>query len=98
MNEQKGELEQMQEQLKVQFENLANKILDEKSAKFTKQNRESLDQLLNPLGTKLEEFRKKVEETYNDENRQRATLKEQIRQMAELNQQMSEDTKTSPKR
>lgn len=88
----------MQEQLKVQFENLANKILDEKSAKFTKQNRESLDQLLNPLGTKLEEFRKKVEETYNDENRQRATLKEQIRQMAELNQQMSEDTKTSPKR
>lgn len=97
LKEQKGELEQMQEQLKVQFENLANKILDEKSAKFTKQNRESLDQLLNPLGTKLEEFRKKVEETYNDENRQRATLKEQIRQMAELNQQMSEDTKNLTK-
>ncbi len=97
LDEQKGELEQMQEQLKVQFENLANKILDEKSAKFTKQNRESLDQLLNPLGTKLEEFRKKVEETYNDENRQRATLKEQIRQMAELNQQMSEDTKNLTK-
>jgi DNA recombination protein RmuC len=97
LNEQKGELEQMQEQLKVQFENLANKILDEKAEKFTKQNRENLDQLLNPLGTKLEEFRKKVEETYNDENRQRATLKEQIRQMAELNQQMSEDTKNLTK-
>ncbi len=97
LNEQKGELEHMQEQLKVQFENLANKILDEKAEKFTKQNRENLDQLLNPLGIKLEEFRKKVEETYNDENRQRATLKEQIRQMAELNQQMSEDTKNLTK-
>tara|TARA_R110002096_G_scaffold87831_3_gene201462 strand:- start:14354 stop:15688 length:1335 start_codon:yes stop_codon:yes gene_type:complete len=91
--EQKDELAGMQEQLKIQFENLANKILDEKSAKFTKQNRESLDQLLNPLGLKLEEFKKKVEETYNEENRQRATLKEQIRQMGELNQKMSEDAK-----
>jgi DNA recombination protein RmuC len=93
LNEQKTELSKMQEDLKVQFENLANKILDEKSEKFTKQNREQLDQLLNPLGDKLEEFKKKVEHTYNEETRERATLKEQIRQMAELNQKMSEDAK-----
>lgn len=97
LNEQKTELTEMQDQLKVQFENLANKILDEKSEKFTKQNKESLDQLLNPLGIKLEEFKKKVEETYNDENRQRATLKEQIKQMADLNQKMSEDAKNLTK-
>lgn len=97
LNEQKGELAKMQEELKHQFENLANKILEEKSEKFAKQNKESLDQLLNPLGEKLESFKKKVEETYNEENRQRATLKEQIRQMAEMNQKMSEDAKNLTK-
>lgn len=97
LSEQKEELAGMQDQLKVQFENLANKILEENTQKFTKQNRENLDQLLNPLGLKLEEFKKKVEETYNDENRQRATLKEQIKQMAELNQKMSDDAKNLTK-
>lgn len=97
LDEQKKELAEMQEQLTTQFENLANKILEEKSEKFTKQNKEQIDQLLNPLGEKLESFKKKVEETYNDENRQRATLKEQIKQMAELNKTMSEDAKNLTK-
>ena len=57
--EQKSELVEMQDQLKDQFENLANKILDEKAQKFAKQNKkEGLDQLLTPLGSKLEEFKK----------------------------------------
>ncbi len=97
LDEQKKELAEMQEQLTVQFENLANKILEEKSEKFTKQNKEQIDRLLNPLGEKLESFKKKVEETYDDENRQRATLKEQIKQMAELNKTMSEDAKNLTK-
>ena len=97
LDEQKGEIAQMQEQLKEQLENLANKILEEKSEKFTKQNRESLDQLLKPLGENLESFKKKVQETYDEENRQRATLKEQIRMMADMNQQMSEDAKNLTK-
>jgi len=97
LNEQKKELAEMQEQLTTQFENLANKILEEKSEKFTKQNKEQIDQLLNPLGEKLDAFKKKVEETYDDENRQRATLKEQIKQMAELNKTMSEDAKNLTK-
>ncbi len=90
---QKKELADMQEQLKLQFENLANKILEEKTEKFTQQNREQLGVLLNPLGEKIDAFKKKVEETYDEENRQRATLKEQIKQMGELNQRMSEDAK-----
>ena len=97
LSEQKKELGEMQEQLTTQFENLANKILEEKSEKSTKQNKEQMDQLLNPLGEKLEAFKKKVEETYDDENRQRATLKEQIKQMAELNKTMSEDAKNLTK-
>lgn len=97
LTEQKEELATIQDQLRDQFENLANKILEENTQKFTKQNKESLDQLLNPLGVKLEEFKKKVEETYNEENRQRATLKEQIRQMGELNQKMSDDAKNLTK-
>lgn len=97
LNEQKNELEKLQEKFRMEFKNLANEILEEKSKKFSEHNKEQLDQLLNPLGEKLEAFRKKVEETYNEENRQRATLKEQIRQMAELNQKMSEDAKSLTK-
>ena len=95
--DQKNELAEMQEQLKVQFENLANKILDEKSEKFTKQNKESLDQLLNPLGLKLEEFKKKVEETYEKGTQERSGLREQIKNMVQLNQQMGEDAKNLTK-
>jgi len=95
--EQKGELAEMQEQLKVQFENLANKILDEKSEKFSKQNKKSLDQILNPLGLKLEEFKKKVEETYEKGTQERSGLREQIKNMVQLNQQMSEDAKNLTK-
>lgn len=97
LNEQKGELEDMQAQFKMQFENLANKIFEEKSEKFTRQNRENLDQLLKPLGENLESFKKKVEDTYNEENKDRATLKEQIRQMSELNEKMREDAKNLTK-
>lgn len=97
LEEQKAELSNMQEELKTQFENLANKILEANSEKFSKQNQERIGQLLAPLGIKLEEFKKKVEDTYSEENRQRATLKEQIRQMAELNQRMSDDAKNLTK-
>ncbi|HCT51254.1 MAG TPA: DNA recombination protein RmuC, partial [Balneola sp.] len=95
--EQKGQLAEMQEQFTIQFENLANKILEEKSEKFTKQNKESLDQLLNPLGLKLEEFKKKVEETYEKGTQERSGLREQIKNMVQLNQQMSEDAKNLTK-
>lgn len=97
LEEQKGEIEQMQDQLKIQFENLANKILDEKSAKFTKQNKESLDQLLNPFKTKLDEFKKKVEDTHNDQIEARGSLKQELKQLMQLNQTMSEDAKNLTK-
>lgn len=91
LDEQKQEMEKLQERFKDEFENLANRILEEKSKKFTEQNKEKLDQLLKPLGEKMEAFKKKVEETYEKEMREQTSLKEQIKQMAELNKQMTKE-------
>lgn len=91
LTEQKEEMKQLQDRFKDEFENLANKILEEKSQKFTEQNREKLDQLLKPLGEKMDAFKKKVEETYEKEMREQTSLKEQIKQMAELNKQMTKE-------
>jgi len=87
----KKDLEDIQKKFEDQFSNLANKIFDEKSQKFTNQNKENIDGLLKPLQEKILTFQKKVEETYNDENRQRAGLKQQIEMLADLNKKMSDD-------
>lgn len=97
LSEQKSEMKELQERFKDEFENLANKILEEKSKKFTEQNKEKLDQLLKPLGEKMEAFKKKVEETYEKEMREQTSLKEQIKQMAELNKNLTEEAKSLTK-
>ncbi len=91
LNEQKSELTELQEKFTKEFENLANKILDEKSSKFTVQNKENIDQILKPLGERIKEFEKKVEEVYVNDTRERAGLIEQIKNLHDLNQQMSKD-------
>jgi len=93
LREQGKNLLQIQEQLRLEFTNTANSLLEEKSQKFTSQNQENLDHILKPLQEKLKHFEQKVEYYYNDENKERATLKEQIRQLTLLNQQMNEETK-----
>lgn len=90
---QKQELEDMQKKLTTEFENLANKILDEKTTKFTKQNQDNLDVLLKPFNEKLNEFKKKVEDTYSNESKERATLQGEIKQLFELNQTMAKEAK-----
>jgi DNA recombination protein RmuC len=91
LNEQKTELEQMHIKLSKDFELLANKILEEKSAKFTLQNKENLDVILNPLSEKIKEFQKKVEDTYVNENSQRVSLQNEIKNLYELNMLMSKE-------
>lgn len=73
------------------FKNLANEIFDEKSKKFTETNKISLEVLLNPLGLKLKEFEKKVEETHEKSVRDRSSIIEKISQLQELNRKLSED-------
>ncbi|MBI5540234.1 MAG: DNA recombination protein RmuC [Bacteroidia bacterium] len=91
IEEQKKELESVRQQMNIEFRNLANDILEEKTKKFTEQNREKLDELLKPLGEKLKDFEKKVEETYNKESRENFSLKEELKRLSDLNLQISKD-------
>ncbi|MEL7834517.1 DNA recombination protein RmuC [Fodinibius sp. Rm-B-1B1-1] len=93
LGEQKEEMENLQDRFKDEFENLANKILEEKSQKFTEQNKEKLDQLLKPLGEKMEEFKKKVEETHKEDIEGRSSLKQHLEHLKEMNQQMAQEAK-----
>jgi DNA recombination protein RmuC len=88
---QKKELEELYDKFNIQFKNLANEILEEKSKKFTEQNKEKIGELLNPLKEKLSSFEKKVEETYDKESKLRFSLKEEVKRLAELNVQVSKD-------
>lgn len=89
--EQKAEVEKLQEKFTKEFENLANKILDEKSTKFTKQNKESLEIILNPLQEKIKSFEKRVEDTHKESIDRHAMLRQQIIGLKELNEQMSKE-------
>jgi len=91
-NEQKEEVTQLQEKFTKEFENLANKILDEKANKFTELNRENIKNILNPLQEKILHFEKKVEDTHKESIGHHASLKEQILGLKDLNLQMSKET------
>lgn len=91
LTNQKQEIETLQQRLAKEFENLANKIFEEKSEKFVRQNRDSLDIVLNPLKEKMEEFKQKVETTHLESTKEQSRLQEQIRNLTELNQGMRED-------
>jgi DNA recombination protein RmuC len=91
LDEQKGEIEKLQEKFKETFENLANKIFEEKTTKFSEQSKNNLAEILNPLKEKISEFQNKVEETNKDSISRTAALREQLLSLKEMNQQMSTD-------
>ncbi|MDR8391150.1 DNA recombination protein RmuC [Aliifodinibius sp. S!AR15-10] len=97
LDEQKEEMKELQDRFKDEFENLANKILEEKSKKFTEHNREKMDELLKPLSEKMEAFKKKVEETHKEELEARGSLKNELKNLMDLNKQMSEEAKNLTK-
>ena len=76
-------------ELTSQFEALAGKILDEKSTKFTEQNKTNLDQLLNPLRMQINDFRGKVEEAQKESLTGRVELRSKLEMLEKLNQQLS---------
>jgi DNA recombination protein RmuC len=90
--EQKQEVEQLQEKFTKEFENLANKILEEKTVKFTEQNKENLKNILTPLQEKIQHFEKKVEDTHKESIDYHAALRQQIIGLKEMNEQMSKET------
>jgi DNA recombination protein RmuC len=90
--EQKQEVEKLQEKFTKEFENLANKILEEKTTKFTEQNKENLKNILSPLQDKIQLFEKKVEDTHKESIDYHAALRQQIVGLKEMNEQMSKET------
>ena len=90
--EQKEEVEKLQEKFTKEFENLANKILEEKSNKFTEQNKENMKNILTPLQDKIQLFEKKVEDTHKESIDYHAALRQQIIGLREMNIQMSKET------
>ena len=78
-------------QLKTQFENLAGKIFEDRSKQFAEQNKTSLDHIVTPLREQLGEFKQRIETVYDNENKDRITLREEIvslrRDTAKMNQE-----------
>lgn len=88
---QKGEVEQLQARFKTEFENIANRLLEEKSQRFTAQNAQQLQQVLNPLKEKIKEFEENVDRKFLEETREKTSLKKELEQLHLLNQQLSTD-------
>ncbi|HCX24409.1 MAG: DNA recombination protein RmuC [Flammeovirgaceae bacterium] len=97
LQEQKEEVKSLQDRFAAEFKNLANEIFEEKSKKFTDQNKTNLDHLLKPLGDKLSEFERKVEQTNKDSLERSTALREQILALRELNQKMSKEAENLTK-
>ncbi|MDR1225978.1 MAG: DNA recombination protein RmuC [Prevotellaceae bacterium] len=91
LEENRVELEATQKKLQVEFENLANKILEEKSKKFVEINEEKIAGILNPLKERIQTFEKKVDETYSNETREKASLRKELELMMQTNRQMSDE-------
>lgn len=91
LESQKLEIETLQKRLITEFENIANKILKERSDEFSAANHKNISEILNPLKEKIQSFEKKVDETYDKELRDKISLREEVRKLAELNTKVSED-------
>ncbi len=91
LDTQKKEIGELGIKIRMEFENIASKILDEKSDKFTRQNKENLEFILKPLGENIDTFRKKIEDVYDKEAKERFSLGREVQRLMELNRKVSED-------
>jgi DNA recombination protein RmuC len=91
LNTQKEEINTLQKRFQTEFENIANRLLEEKSQRFTHQNQTQLNDILNPLREKIKDFEVNIDRKFSDESQQRASLKTEIENLRQLNQQLSQD-------
>lgn len=87
--ENRARLQEAESSLKKEFENLANRIFEEKGRTFSEQSREKLDDLLKPLQGQIKDFRARVDQIHTDETKANTSLLEQVRQLQSLNEQVS---------
>lgn len=91
LDTQKTEIEETKKQFNTEFENIATKILDEKTKKFTDLNKTNLETILNPLGNDIKDFKKKVEEVYDKESKERFSLGKEVEKLVLANQKICEE-------
>jgi len=91
LDNQKTEIENLQEKFTKEFENLANKILDQKSQKFTTSNKENIEQILNPLKDKIKTFEDRIEKNHKEFSDKNSRMDEVIKQLNEENRKMTEE-------
>ena len=91
--EQKAEIEKLQEKFTMEFENLANRIFEEKGKAFTETNKNNLTQILDPLKDKIRDFEKRVEESNKDNIDRHASLRQQLQMLKDMNQEITKEAK-----
>lgn len=89
LENQKSEIAALHKQFNLEFEQIASRIMEEKSERFTRQNRENIDTILKPLEENIDRFRRKVEEVYVTEAKERFSLGEEVKKLRELNDRLS---------
>ena len=88
---QKQEMENLRERFNLEFRNIANELLEDKSKRFTETNKENIDLILKPLKEKIAEFEKTVDTTHKASLQDFSALREQIGSLKDLNLQMSKE-------
>jgi DNA recombination protein RmuC len=91
LNTLRKEIEDSRKTFETEFKNMAQTILDEKTQKFTELNKTNMDSILKPLSDNIESFKKKVEETYDKESKERFSLGDRVKELLELNQKISKE-------
>lgn len=91
LQEQKKEILEINLKLNEGFKNIANDILEEKSKKFTEMNQQNLNSIISPLTEKIKEFGNKVQETFEKDIAESASVRQQIQTLSELNKKMSDE-------
>jgi len=94
---QKAEIEEIGNKFNMEFENIANRIFESKTEKFTELNKANMKTILNPLGQNIEEFKKQVNDVYSSESKERFSLGERVKELAELNKTISEEARNLTK-
>ncbi len=91
LSEQKDELLHIQQRFQTEFENVANRLLEEKSKKFTELNKKQLNDILSPLREKIKDFEDGIDKKFHQQTIDQVSLKKEIEQLRDLNLQLSQD-------
>lgn len=86
-----SDLQGSRDELRAQFSELAGKIFDEREQRFAQTSNERLGQLLDPLKERIQSFEKRVEESYQQEARERFSLSKELERLQQLNLRLSDE-------